>query len=222
MAKTNSKKDLRRGVLITFEGIDGSGKSTQAQLLRDYLEKTNIPYVFVREPGGVKIAEEVRRILLDGKNLAMHPRTELLLFLAARSELVDKVISPALSSGRVVVSDRYADSTFAYQIDGRGLPGKIVKELNSFACAKVKPDLTFLVDLDVKSAGKRLLKQKDRMESAELAFHERVRKGFLKIAHAEPARVKILDGHLSQEEIWQTVRTTSQRLLARKHIEPAR
>ena len=208
--------------MITFEGIDGSGKSTQARLLQEYLEKHHYPLVFVREPGGVEIAESIRQILLDGRNLSMHPRTELLLFLSARSELVDKVIAPALKSGKIVISDRYSDSTFAYQINGRGLPPKEVQNLNRFAAAGIKPDLTFLVDLDVKTAHQRLIQSKDRMESAEITFHKRVRQGFLEIAKGEPKRVKVLDGSLSQEEIWRDVLQLTLNLIIRRDIEPIR
>lgn len=208
------------GVLITFEGIDGSGKSTQASLLRKFLEDNKYPLVFVREPGGTTISEAIRSILLDRRNQCMDPHTELLLFLAARSELIDKVIVPAIKQGKIVIADRFSDSTFAYQVHGRGLPDKIVRQMNTLVTNRIKPDLTFLVDLDVAKARLRLEHQKDRMESAELAFHRRVRQGFLQIAKVEKSRVRVLDGQLSPDVIWQEVMSLTRQFLHRRKIAP--
>ena len=209
----------KSGVLISFEGIDGSGKSTQAKLLADFLQKKNYQVSYIREPGGTAISEAIRKILLDRRNSGMHPRTELLLFLAARAELVDKVILPAIRRGSIVVTDRFHDSTFAYQIYGRRLPGEIVRLLNSFAVRTVNPDLTFLVDLDVRQAHRRLAHAKDRMEGADRAFHSRVRKGFLALAKEEPRRIKLLDGNRAEEEIWENVRAITTRVLRRRGFE---
>jgi dTMP kinase len=210
----------RSGALITFEGIDGSGKSTQAALLRKFLSDKGYSFEFVREPGGTGVSEAIRKILLDKRHGAMDSRTELLLFLAARAELIGEVIVPAIAAGKIVIADRFSDSTFAYQIYGRRLPERTVRQINAFVTDKIKPDLTFLVDLDVGRARQRLKQQKDRMESAEMAFHRRVRAGFLEIAGAEPNRLKLLDGRCPPDEIWQEVKEMTLRFLHRRKIEP--
>lgn len=212
----------KRGVLISFEGVDGSGKSTQARMLFEYLRSNYFDALFIREPGGTPVSEAIRNILLDNSHEKMNARTELLLFLASRSELVDKVIEPALKSGKVVVTDRFSDSTFAYQIDGRRLPGPVVKSTNAFAANNTKPDLTFVVDLKVEKAHQRLKSGKDRMESAAADFHRRVRQGFLKIAKAEPRRVKVMDGRRSQEEIFSEILAITAPFLTRRKIVPKR
>ncbi len=212
------QKMSKTGVLISFEGIDGSGKSTQAQLLDKHLRLAGYDVLFLREPGGTPVSEAVREILLSRRNDGMSARAELLLFLAARAELVEKTITPALDSGKVVITDRFADSTFAYQIYGRGLPERNVRQANSFAASGLKPDLTFLVDVDVLTAHKRLKRKRDRMEAAARAFHERVRKGFLKLAEKDARRIVTLNGHKSAQQLWQEVRTHSEALLERRKV----
>jgi dTMP kinase len=207
------------GVLISFEGIDGSGKSTQAQLLKEYFAEHKVTVVFVREPGGTKAAEVIRDVLLNNKDLPMADFTELMLFLAARADLVDKVIEPALRHGRVVIADRFADSTFAYQAYGRGINLKLVKQLNETATKGVKPDLTFLVDLPEREAARRLKRQKDRMESLGTTFHQSVRLGFRKLAAAEPRRIKVLDGRRPEEEIFSEILRMTLQFLRRSKIE---
>ncbi|MBK7091171.1 MAG: dTMP kinase [bacterium] len=210
----------KRGILISFEGVDGSGKSTQARMLYDYLKANRFNVLFIREPGGTPVSESVRAILLDNSHKQMSARAELLLFLAARAELVDKVIEPALKQGKIVITDRFSDSTIAYQIDGRKLPAKVVKDTNEFAAAKIKPNLTFIVDLEIAKAHVRLKANKDRMESAASDFHKRVRNGFLKIAKAEPRRVKVVDGRNTPEEIFTEILAVSQAFLNRRKIGP--
>lgn len=210
-----SSGKLRKGVLISFEGIDGSGKSTQARLLAAHLHKLKFPVVFLREPGGTPVSEAIRKILLS-TNHTMASRTELLLFLAARAELVDKVIKPALDAGQVVVTDRFSDSTFAYQIYGRWLPDRFVRTANRFAADAVIPHHTFLVDLDVKAARERLKANKDRMESAELKFHHRVRDGFLAIAAKHTKRITVLDGRQSEEKLLAQVIEITTKVLRRR------
>ena len=207
------------GALISFEGIDGSGKSTQAQLLKAYFAERKCTVVFVREPGGTKAAEAIRDVLLHDKHLAMSDFTELMLFLAARADLVDKVIEPALRHGRVVIADRFADSTFAYQAYGRGINLKLVKQLNETATRGIKPDLTFLVDLPEREAHRRLKRQKDRMELLGSTFHQSVRLGFRKLAAAEPRRIKVLDGRRREEEIWNEILRITLQFLRRSKIE---
>jgi dTMP kinase len=206
------------GILISFEGVDGSGKSTQARLLYQTLKKAGLSVIFIREPGGTKVSEEIRGILLNNANKNMSARTELLLFLASRAELVDEVIQPALTQGRIVITDRFSDSTLAYQVDGRGLSRELVKRTNDFAANRIKPDLTFIVDLEVKRAHSRLKARKDRMEAAAADFHRRVRRGFLKIAKSEPRRVKVLDGRDTPEAIFERVLATTQQFLIRRKI----
>ena len=208
----------RHGLLISFEGVDGSGKSTQAKLLYEYLQKEHFRVRFIREPGGTQISERIRKILLDPEIRDMGLRTELLLFLASRAELVEKVIAPAISKGEIVIADRFADSTFAYQVFGRRLPNREVRLINNFAVSKIKPDLTFLVDMPPEAAHKRLNKTKDRMESENMQFHRRVRNGFLKLARSESQRIRLLDGRLSPDEIWKEVRSTAMTLVLRRGI----
>jgi len=210
----------RRGILISFEGIDGSGKSTQARLLYEHLRKQRRKVLFLREPGGTTVSEAVRAILLDTRHKRLNVRAELLLFLAARAQLVDQVIIPALKAGTIVITDRFSDSTFAYQIFGRGLPAQIVRRMNAFAADHIRPDLTFLVDLEVGAARGRLKQTKDRMESSTVKFHRAVRRGFLEIAGAEPRRVRVLDGRLSPEAVFESVRADTTVLLQRRGFAP--
>lgn len=212
----------RRGILISFEGIDGSGKSTQARLLYDHLRKQRRKVLFLREPGGTAVSEAVRAILLDTRHKQLSARAELLLFLAARAQLVDQVIVPALRAGTIVITDRFSDSTFAYQIFGRGLPVQIVRRMNAFAADQIRPDLTFLVDLEVGAARGRLKQTKDRMESSAVKFHRAVRRGFLAIARAEPRRVRVLDGRLSPEAVFESVRVDTTALLKRRGFAPSK
>lgn len=210
----------KQGVLISFEGVDGSGKSTQARMLYDYLKERNYDVLFIREPGGTAVSEAIRDILLDNAHKKMSARAEMLLFLAARAELVDEVIAPALKQGRIVITDRFSDSTLAYQVDGRKLPRRVVTATNEFAAAKVKPGLTFIVDLGIARAHSRLKEKKDRMESSAQEFHMRVRRGFLKIAQAEPRRVKVVDGKKTPDAIFQEILAMSQAFLTRRRIGP--
>ncbi|MFH2054535.1 MAG: dTMP kinase [bacterium] len=207
------------GLLITFEGIDGSGKTTQAFKLRDTLKRRGYAVEFLREPGGTKISEKIRRILLDRKNEAICDRTELLLYLAARAEVVDKVVAPAIKTGKIVIADRFFDSTYAYQIYGRGLPDNVVRQANRFAATGVIPDLTFLVDLSVKEAQERLQRDKDRLEAAGLSFQRRVRRGFLQLAQSEPRRIKMLDGRDKVEDIFAEVLSHTEKLIQRRGIK---
>lgn len=208
--------------MISFEGVDGSGKSTQARMLYESLKKAGLNVVFIREPGGTRVSEDIRGILLNTAHKKMSTRTELLLFLASRAELVDEVIKPALAQGKIVITDRFSDSTLAYQVDGRKLPRDVVERTNSFAADRVKPDLTFIVDLEIRRAHSRLKARKDRMEAAAADFHRRVRKGFLKIAEAEPGRVKVLDGRDAPDAIFEQVIAITNKHLVRRKIGPSR
>lgn len=186
------------GRFITFEGIEGCGKSTQVELLKGYLEKKGFKVLPVREPGGTHLGEKVRAILLNSEGEGMSPLTELFLYEGCRAELVEKVIVPALKRGAFVICDRFMDSTVAYQGFGRGLPTDIGL-LNRLASNDLTPDITFLLDLDPETGLKRAMKRisntvlkEDRFEKESLDFHKKVRQGFLKIATENPKRVKVI------------------------------
>ena len=189
------KKRKRRGLFITLEGPDGSGKSTQSLLLARYLKRQGHKVVRTREPGGTSIAEALRRIILNPKN-RISKVTEVLLYEAGRAQHTSELILSALREGKTVVCERYTDATLAYQGYGRKLDIRMVKELNRIASSGLKPDLTLLLDLDVKEGLKRVRKTSgrrlDRMERESIRFHERVRKGYLEIASREPGRVKLI------------------------------
>ena len=186
---------MTRGAFITFEGGEGSGKSTQIARLAETLRGAGAEVVVTREPGGTAIGDRVRALVLDVAHTGMAPRTELLLYEASRAQLVAEVVTPALERGAIVVCDRFADSSTAYQAFGRGLPLAEVLALNTLATGGLLPDLTLLLDLDPAEGLARATGAAgaDRLESEELAFHERVRAGFLALAGAEPARVHVVD-----------------------------
>jgi dTMP kinase len=205
----------KRGVFISFEGVEGSGKTTQAQALADWLQESEIPYIFVRDPGTTKIGEKIREIILDKEYREMHAKCEVLLFLAARSQLTYEKILPALREKRIVVTDRFSDSTFAYQCYARQLPRRLISIFNRFAAAGMKPDLTFLIDIDT---AKRLErgKFKDRMETEAEGYHQRVRQGYRTLAARSKKRFKILDGEKTVDVIHDEVIHYVKELLKRK------
>lgn len=183
----------RKGLLITFEGIDGSGKSTQVRLAKEYLiAKTKREIVVLREPGSTAVSETIRAILLDKRN-QVSDFTELLLYEAARAQLVNEELRPLLEQGVIVLCDRFFDSTTAYQGYGRGLDKKLIQALNLAATGKIVPHLTLVYDLPLSVALTRRGPKADRLESEKAAFHKRVRAGFLKIAKQEPRRVKVIN-----------------------------
>ena len=191
---------MMQGLFITFEGPDGCGKTTQMKLLAEYLEKKGEEVVLTREPGGKGLGEKVREILLnyDGE---VSDRCESFLFLADRAQNIDIIVNPAVKSGKIVLCDRHIDSTVAYQGYGRGLDIERINMLNNLATNGKKPDLTFVFDVDVDTSMKRVGKEKDRMESAGIDFHNRVRQGYLELAKQEPQRIKVIDATKSIEEI---------------------
>lgn len=192
------------GRLITLEGIDNSGKTTHAQRLSNYLKKKGHEVLLVRDPGGTKISERIRKILLDKKN-SLAAATELFLYLAAREQLVSEIISPALKKNKIVICDRYCDSTLAYQGYGRGLKIDLVdKLLKSFFPV---PDLTILIDLPVLEAQKRFGSNRpDRLEKEKLSFHEKVRRGYLEIAKKNRQRVSVVDGTGNLAKTYEQIR----------------
>lgn len=195
---------MMQGLFITFEGPDGCGKTTQMKLLAEYFEKKGKEVVLTREPGGKGLGEKVREILLnyDGE---VSDRCESFLFLADRAQNIDIIVNPAVKEGKIVLCDRHIDSTVAYQGYGRGLNIDRINMLNNIATNGKKPDLTLVFDVDVETSMKRVGKEKDRMESAGIDFHNRVRKGYLELAKQEPKRIKVLDATKSIEEIHKDV-----------------
>lgn len=195
---------MMQGLFITFEGPDGCGKTTQMKLLAEYFEKKGKEVVLTREPGGKGLGEKVRDILLnyDGE---VSDRCESFLFLADRAQNIDIIVNPAVKEGKIVLCDRHIDSTVAYQGYGRGLNIDRINMLNNLATNGKKPDLTLVFDVDVETSMKRVGKEKDRMESAGIDFHNRVRKGYLELAKQEPKRIKVLDATKSIEEIHKDV-----------------
>jgi len=193
-------------LFVTFEGIDGCGKTTQAVLAYQYLTARGIRAKLLREPGATATAERIREVLLDQK-LSITPVTELLLYEAARSELTSREIRPLLASGYTVLCDRFYDSTTAYQGFGRKLDIRMVRSLNRLAVGDLKPDVTFLLDLDLKTARSRWAGRPDRLESQSRAFFFRVRSGFLELARKERRRIKVIDAARSVHEVFENIRT---------------
>ncbi|MBD3332061.1 dTMP kinase [candidate division GN15 bacterium] len=208
MPRTGRRK---KKLFITFEGIDGCGKTTQAMLVSQLLTSERYQVKLLREPGSTAVAERIRELLLDA-NTNLTDTTELLLYEAARAELVGREILPALKAEQIVLCDRFYDSTTAYQGYGRKLDLRMVRSLHRVAVGDLKPDLTLLFDIDLKTAFSRLGKNPDRLESQSRAFFKRVRQGFLDIARKNRRRVKVIDATQSVEEIFEEVK----RYLARR------
>ena len=206
---------LSKGLFITFEGIDGCGKSTQMLKLSEYFNEKYIPYMILREPGGTAVGEKIRDLLLDKKNDGMDPVCELLLFEAARAQIVSAVIRPSLESGMTILCDRFFDSTYAYQGFARGLGSGTVEMLNMTATAGLKPDITFLLDLDPETALERRGirgEAEDRMEALGLKFQEDVRAGYLDLASRED-RVVLIDASKTPDKIFEEiVRTVDEKV----------
>jgi len=213
------------GFLIAFEGIDFCGKTTQAKKLANYLREKGYEVVQVREPGGERISEKIRKILLSEKNKEMTHTTELLLYLASRAQLTQRVILPSLKQKKIVICDRYSDSSLAYQGYGRGLNKSMIKYLNQFSSSGLCPDLTILLDVPVEISLKRKEKEKereggDRLEKEKFEFHQKVRDGYLKIAQKNKKSIKTIDGRKDQEKTWQKVKAAVDSFL--KHGSPVR
>lgn len=190
------------GYFITFEGIEGSGKSTQIKLLVDYFIEQQIPHLSTREPGGTPIAEAIRKILLDPLCSEMLPEAELLLYSASRAQHTGELILPALKAGKIVISDRYYDSTTAYQGAARDLDYTVIDLLNSFATFHTVPNLTVLLDLPVEEGFKRIdHRNLDRLEQEDISFHKKVRQQFLSIAKKHASRYLVLDALKAPELI---------------------
>jgi len=188
-----------KGKFITFEGSEGCGKSTQSRMLYDYLKSEGKKVIYLREPGATKVSEKIRDILLDAKNDLMLPECEMLLYMAARSQIVGEIIKPRLEKGFIVICDRFLDSTIAYQGYGLGMDVGFIKRVGEFATLNLKPNLTIFLDLPVSSGLVHRNGNKDRIEKRSLAYHLRVRKGYLSLAHQEAKRIKIVKVEKSKE-----------------------
>lgn len=191
-----------KGKFITFEGSEGCGKSTQSRRLLEYLSARGVPCRLVREPGGVAISEQIRTILLDKANTRMNRECETLLYMAARAQMVEETVLPALRDGTVLVCDRFLDSTLAYQGYGCGVDPAAIRMMGDFAVRGLVPDVTFLLDLDTQEGLRRRGGERDRIELRSLEYHDRVRQGYLSIARAEPQRVTVIDGRRTVEDIF--------------------
>jgi len=217
---TRFAMDGSRGWFITFEGIDGSGKTTQLEMLAQRLREQGIAVTMAREPGGTPVGEAIRRILLDSATVRLSPVAEVLLYFASRAQNVVEVIQPALEAGQVALCDRYVDASAAYQGAGRGLGQAVVSELERIACRGLKPDLTFVLDIAPATSVARALERnqgaarlgredESRFEREGLEFFTRVRRAYLEIAEREPERVVVVDGERTPDaihaEIWEKV-----------------
>jgi dTMP kinase len=195
-----------KGRFISFEGSEGSGKSTQAAMVLEYLQKRNIPVLLLREPGGVKISEAIRKLLLDVKNTDMTKESETLLYMASRAQMVEEILKPALKQGKIVLCDRYLDSTIAYQGYGNGVDVTAIQRIGEFATQGVAPGLTLLFDIQTEKGLARTNAVKDRIELRSVQYHRRVRKGYLALAKQEPQRFRVIKVNKGKDEIFQTVR----------------
>jgi dTMP kinase len=213
-------------LFITFEGVEGSGKTTQIQRLKKYLDRKGIPYKVTREPGGCPIGEKVRKILLNPDHREMVPLSELLLYEAARAQHVKEVIEPFLKKGGVVLCDRFSDATIAYQGYGRKIDLRWIERLNHFSSRGIKPDVTFLLDCPSDVGLKRALKRnrtlkqekEERFEKEKIQFHQRVRKGYLALAKKEPRRVKVIDTRQGEDNVFYKILKTVDKLIVRSNL----
>ena len=196
-----------RGKFITFEGCDGCGKSTQLRLLSEYLTEEKIPHVFTREPGGGKISEAIREILLSGKNMEMTDECEALLYAASRVQHLNDRVEPSLAKGELVICDRYVDSSLAYQAYARGLGKEFIEKINAFALEKYLPDVTIFIDLTPEAAFRRKkgADANDRLEQAGMEFHKRVYAGYKALAEEYPERIVCVNGEQTPDGIFADV-----------------
>lgn len=202
------------GFFITFEGIEGCGKTTQIRHLTAYLEGKRLPFLLTREPGGTAIGDRIRQVLLSSENSRMEPVTEFFLYVAARAQHIAQVVLPALKDGKTVLCDRFTDATIAYQGYGRGLNRQWVEEIHDRFLNGLKPYRTFLLDLPVEEGLRRAWKRmenqavkEDRFEKEDLAFHRRVREGYLLLARQEPNRIVVLDGMKDEQSLHREILT---------------
>ena len=202
-----AKKILKKGMFITFEGPEGCGKSTHSKLIAGYLKDSGYKILHTREPGGTKLGDRIRDVLLNAKNLKISPLAEVLLFEASRFELIEEVIKPALKKGKIVISDRFNDATVVYQGYAGNVPLKNIKQIESISLQKCTPDLTILLDISAKNG---LMKihpgKRDRMESKKISFHKKVRSGYLDLARKNKKRIKVIKTQKTKEATFTMVK----------------
>ncbi|MBI1820431.1 MAG: dTMP kinase [Nitrospirae bacterium] len=205
----------KSGVFITFEGIEGSGKSKHIIQLSADLKKEGFPVVLTREPGGTRIGEKIRNLILDPEHREMDPVTELLLYLATRAQHIHEIILPALKENKIVLCDRFHDSTYAYQGGGRGLDFKVVEPFIQILFHHLKPDLTFLLDIEPKIGLERIHQREslNRIDSENMAFHETVRSNYLSLVNQEPSRFRIIDSNRDYSVVHQDILNEAHRFL---------
>lgn len=214
-----AKEALKKGLFITFEGIEGCGKSTHSRLLFEYLKSKGYHCVHTREPGGTKLGEMVRRILLNSDGVEISDLTELFLFEACRSQIVAEVIMPELKKKKIVICDRFSDATICYQGYGGKIKLKTIETLDRVASGSLKPDMTILLDIDTIEGLRRARKKGvDRMESKRLAYHRRVRAGYLKLAKSYPERIKIIKVDDEIKNVQSRIRNEAEMLLKRRSV----
>lgn len=203
-----------KGLFITFEGSEGCGKSTQSKVLYNYLKRKDYPAVYLREPGGAKISEKIRKILLNPKN-HITPLCEMLLYMASRAQVFQEIIKPALKKGKIIICDRFLDSTFAYQGFGLGVDINLIKYIGNLVTKGIKPDFTIFLDLPIKIGLKACGNVLDRIEKRSFSYHQRVKRGYLKLAKLEPKRIKIIkvdkDKFKTQEKLREFLEDVLQR-----------
>ena len=199
---------MKRGLFVTVEGTDGCGKTTQIRNIIDHLSSLGCRVVLTREPGGTRISENIRSIILDPTFTEMHSITELMLYSAARAQLVEQVIKPSIAKSETVICDRYIDSFYAYQGYGRGLDMDMLKKITSLAIDDMIPDITIFLDLDPEIGLRRRMNAAngDRIENEQIEFHRRVYDGYKQLAREIPDRIKFIDASRSVEEVWHDVR----------------
>ena len=206
---------MQKGLFITFEGADGSGKTTQLNNIKSFLEQKGFDVVITREPGALEIGQKIRNILLHHDGIVAD-RCEMFLFLADRAQHVETFIKPAIQDGKIVLCDRHTDSTIAYQGYGRGQNITLLKELNEIAVNSIKPDLTLVFDVSTETAQERVGSEKDRMESAGIEFHKKVRNGYLELQKQKPDRIKLINANNPIEEVFEDTKKIVDKLLQEK------
>ncbi|MCA9407488.1 MAG: dTMP kinase [Candidatus Omnitrophica bacterium] len=194
-----------KGFFITFEGSEGSGKSTQIQMVHQHLKKARKPVILLREPGGVRISEKIRRILLDVNNKEISKECETLLYMAARAQIVKELILPELKKGTIILCDRFLDSTVVYQGYGCGVDIDFINQVGAFVTQGLEPHLTLIFDIDAKKGLSRIARAKDRIELRDISYHNKVRKGYQELGRLYPDRVKLIESDQSREDIFTIV-----------------
>ena len=206
---------MKRGMFITVEGTDGSGKTTQINLMKSYLEGKGYDVIVTREPGGTSIGEKIRSIILDPENKEMNEVTEVLLCASARAQIITELIKPAIDDRKIIICDRFIDSSYAYQGYGRGIELDLITKINNVAICGMMPDITFLFDISPDTALKRRLFSSlpDRIEREKLEFHKKVYSGYKALASLYPERIKTINAEKSIEEVFETVKICLEQIL---------